>query len=293
MPSVATINAAVGGDPNLQQMGPYNDGDAGTEVIQVRHTIIIPFTFLANKVTPRFFWETVMAEKLIALPCSDIFRLLSHKHPTEAHRCWNIPICQQQVANQSSIKLIPVSYITIFQDWAPKTRSISRTTLPPSLLILPSNNSNFARRTKIPSKQPPPVQFTLSLGTKLSISYWDTLIQRVRPSLLQFGASLPMPRSWLVIHCAGPVRSLSGTSERRPSYSNGRHGCCDHYHQHGMGYGHQRFCHYWHSAILISRHRHRSLWTEECRDWSHAVRLDSHYFSRRQDHKPVWTHLAF
>ena len=33
VPTVATITAAIGGDPNLQQLGPYNDGDAGTEVI--------------------------------------------------------------------------------------------------------------------------------------------------------------------------------------------------------------------------------------------------------------------
>ena len=63
VPTIATITAAIGGDPNLQQLGPYNDGDAGTEVIRVRRTIVIPFayvnTFLANEVTPRFFWETV------------------------------------------------------------------------------------------------------------------------------------------------------------------------------------------------------------------------------------------
>ena len=61
VPTVATMNAAISGDPNLQQLGPYNDGDAGTEVIRVRHTIVILFayvnTFLANEVTPRFFWE--------------------------------------------------------------------------------------------------------------------------------------------------------------------------------------------------------------------------------------------
>lgn len=56
VPTVATINVVVSGNPNLQQMGPYNDGDAGTEVIRVHCTIIIPFayvnTFLANEVTP-------------------------------------------------------------------------------------------------------------------------------------------------------------------------------------------------------------------------------------------------
>ena len=61
--AIATIIAAGRGDPNLQQMGPYNDGDAGPEVIRVHHTIVIPFAYvnllLANEVTPRFFWETV------------------------------------------------------------------------------------------------------------------------------------------------------------------------------------------------------------------------------------------
>ena len=56
VPTVATINTAVRGDPNLQQMGPYKDGDVGTDVICVRCTIIIPFVyvnmFLAKEVTP-------------------------------------------------------------------------------------------------------------------------------------------------------------------------------------------------------------------------------------------------
>ena len=59
VPNVAMIVAAVGGNPNLQQLGPYNDGDAGTKVICVRRTIVVPFAyfnaFLANEVTPRFF----------------------------------------------------------------------------------------------------------------------------------------------------------------------------------------------------------------------------------------------
>ena len=55
VPTVATTNAGTGGDPNLQQLGPYNDGNAKTEVIRVRRTIVIPFAyinaFLANEVT--------------------------------------------------------------------------------------------------------------------------------------------------------------------------------------------------------------------------------------------------
>ena len=35
VPTVATVNAGIGGDPNLQQLGPYNDGGAGTEVDEI------------------------------------------------------------------------------------------------------------------------------------------------------------------------------------------------------------------------------------------------------------------
>ena len=63
VPTIATVNVAIGGDPNIQQLGPYNNGDAGTEVIQDRRTIVIPFSyvnaFLANEITLRFFWESI------------------------------------------------------------------------------------------------------------------------------------------------------------------------------------------------------------------------------------------
>ena len=74
VPTVATVNAAIGGDPDIQQLGPYNDGDTGTEVIQVRRAIVILFayvnTFLANEVTPRFFWESIYPQ-IVTDRCKD------------------------------------------------------------------------------------------------------------------------------------------------------------------------------------------------------------------------------
>ena len=66
---MATVNVAIGSNPNLQQLGPYNDGDAGTEVIRVQRTIVIPFAYvnaflLANEITPRFFWESIYPESI-------------------------------------------------------------------------------------------------------------------------------------------------------------------------------------------------------------------------------------
>ena len=56
VPTVATINAAISGDQNLQQLGTYNNGDTGTKVIRVQWTIVIPFAyvnaFLANDINP-------------------------------------------------------------------------------------------------------------------------------------------------------------------------------------------------------------------------------------------------
>ena len=63
VPTVQTIVTAIAGDPTLEMMGPYANGDAGTEVTRVRKIIPIPFAytniFLANEVTPRFYFERV------------------------------------------------------------------------------------------------------------------------------------------------------------------------------------------------------------------------------------------
>ena len=81
VPTIATINAAIGGDPNLQQLSPYYDGDAGTEVIYVRWTIVIPFAyvnpFLDNNVTPQFFWEAIYPQIFTDGREADCLALLS------------------------------------------------------------------------------------------------------------------------------------------------------------------------------------------------------------------------
>ena len=63
VPTIPTIVAAIGGDPALNRMGPYNNGDAGTETIRVRKIIPIPFCytniFLTQAVTPRFYFEFI------------------------------------------------------------------------------------------------------------------------------------------------------------------------------------------------------------------------------------------
>ena len=63
-------------------MGPYNNGDAGTEVIHVRRTIVILFAyvnlFLTNKVTPQFFWETVYPQIVTDSREADCLALLRY-----------------------------------------------------------------------------------------------------------------------------------------------------------------------------------------------------------------------
>ena len=92
--------AALGGDPNLQTMGPYANGDQDTELVQhARFVMPIPFAytaiFLANEVTTRFpfLLQTSthkllpMGEKQTALPCTITISswplqqlLLGHEH---------------------------------------------------------------------------------------------------------------------------------------------------------------------------------------------------------------------
>ena len=69
VPTVGTITAAVGGDPGLEFMGPYVNGDAGTETIRVRKIIPIPHIytniFLTHEVTPRFYFETIYPQMVL------------------------------------------------------------------------------------------------------------------------------------------------------------------------------------------------------------------------------------
>lgn len=63
VPTVPTVIAAIAGYPNLELMGPYANGDAGTETVRVRKIVPIPFAytniFLANTVTPRFYFQHI------------------------------------------------------------------------------------------------------------------------------------------------------------------------------------------------------------------------------------------
>ena len=64
VPTVAHITAQLGADPNLNLMGPYNNGDANTEVIRTRSVVTIPFPYVqiflaAERLTPRMYFEQV------------------------------------------------------------------------------------------------------------------------------------------------------------------------------------------------------------------------------------------
>ena len=57
VPTVATIQTSFVADPALQQLGPYGNNDAGTELVRVRRTCFCPSTYasllLSEPVTPR------------------------------------------------------------------------------------------------------------------------------------------------------------------------------------------------------------------------------------------------
>ncbi len=62
----ATLDTALGGDPLLeQQVGPYNDQDAGTEIVRCRRCMYCPPKYVAlmmDPVTPRVAWETLYGQ---------------------------------------------------------------------------------------------------------------------------------------------------------------------------------------------------------------------------------------
>ena len=68
-PSIVTIQNSFAGDPNLEAMGPYANGDAGTEVIRVRRSVYCPAPYaallLAAPVTPRIAFELITAQLTI------------------------------------------------------------------------------------------------------------------------------------------------------------------------------------------------------------------------------------
>lgn len=63
--SPATIDTALGGNPDLDSVGPYNDQDAGTEVIKCRRAIYCPPKYvpmMMDPITPKAAWVTLRAQ---------------------------------------------------------------------------------------------------------------------------------------------------------------------------------------------------------------------------------------
>ena len=63
VPSAATINAAIDGDPDLKLLGPYGAGDAGVESIRCHKTVYVPVPYvgllLGSDLTPIESWQRV------------------------------------------------------------------------------------------------------------------------------------------------------------------------------------------------------------------------------------------
>jgi hypothetical protein len=68
-PTAAFIQTAVAATPALEFLGPFANGDAGTEVVRVRKIIPIPFQyvniFLASPITPSAFFTTIYPQMVI------------------------------------------------------------------------------------------------------------------------------------------------------------------------------------------------------------------------------------
>ena len=66
---MAFIQTAVAATPALAFLGPFANGDAGTEVVRVRKIIPIPFQhvniFLASPITPSAFFTTIYPQMVI------------------------------------------------------------------------------------------------------------------------------------------------------------------------------------------------------------------------------------
>ncbi len=63
--SPATIDTALGGDPLLESVGPYNDQDAGTQVVRCRRSIYCPPKYvpmMMDPISPREAWRTLRAQ---------------------------------------------------------------------------------------------------------------------------------------------------------------------------------------------------------------------------------------
>ncbi|CAK9059248.1 CvfB_WH domain-containing protein (Fragment), partial [Durusdinium trenchii] len=63
VPAAGTIDTTLAGQPDIKMLGPYAQGEAGTELIKVRRTCFVPpkyiGMFLGDPLTPREAWERV------------------------------------------------------------------------------------------------------------------------------------------------------------------------------------------------------------------------------------------
>jgi len=69
VPAPATIDTTIAAEPDLELLGPYAQGEAGTELIKVRRTCFVPpkyvSMFLGAPLTPREAWERVRGQIVI------------------------------------------------------------------------------------------------------------------------------------------------------------------------------------------------------------------------------------
>ena len=189
VPTIATANAAIGGDPNLQQLGPYNDGDAGTEVIRVCRTIVIPLayvnTFLANNITPQFFWETIYPQIVMDGREANCLALL---------RFFQVAVTQ--LPNRPSVlehpelstagcdPIVHQARTCILHHHLPglsnQNQINQQNVITTQLANIAPRNNNFGRKTRMLSKPPVPATYRLGLETKLLISYCATHTWRAK-----------------------------------------------------------------------------------------------------------------
>ena len=64
VPEVAHITAQLAADATIVRMGPYNQGDANTEVVRTRSVVTVPFSYVqlfmaAERMSPRTYFEQV------------------------------------------------------------------------------------------------------------------------------------------------------------------------------------------------------------------------------------------
>lgn len=69
VPTAATIDTVYAAQPNVEYLGPYAQGEAGTELIKVRRTCFVPPKyvplFLGSPLTPRQAWERVRGQIVV------------------------------------------------------------------------------------------------------------------------------------------------------------------------------------------------------------------------------------